>query len=211
MVPERRAAMAKHRFEVYSHVLTSDGSMAAARSLMSLAGERREHASALAASAALAIASALEQDVHSCYRGVVESRGFDNRDDLPQALPDDFEHMSLRHKMRTLPAWLTNGRMELNRRSPYVDALHDLITLRNALLHVVDEPLLLDDSDGRVTVDEEGLRVDIPLTTPLWFSQTLENTTRLMTAVELFHEQVVVGWLGEVETDEIAVPVAATQ
>jgi hypothetical protein len=32
-----------------------------------------------------------------------------------------------------------------------------------------------------------------------------------MTAVELFHEQVVVGWLGEVETDEIAVPVAATQ
>lgn len=203
--------MAKYRFEIYSHVLTSDGSMAAARSLISLAEEKPEHASVLAASAALAIASAFEQDVRSCYLGVVRSRGFNDRDDLPEALPDDFEHMSLRQKMWTLPTWLTTGRMELNGRSPHVHALHDLITLRNALLHVVDEPLVLSDSDGRVTVDEDGLRVHIPLATPLWLSQTLENTTRLMTAVELFHEQVVVGWLGEVESDEIAVPVAATQ
>jgi hypothetical protein len=145
----------------------------------------------LTACASLMFAAALEQGIHK--RLIIASRG-----GVPDDAPNTMHTRAIRilaqpfrERMLALPKLLSYSRCRLKWPSPHVQALHELVTLRNALCHVSEEHL-------SVTQDE--------LTSPnpflqrlmskmvglyIWAEVTRTDAERFEQAVDRYLEEIV--------------------
>ena len=114
------------------------------------------HQTTLAASAALILAVTLDQGTLNVLDHAAKvAQATDARRQAADI--QDLLSESLRRRVIRLPEVLTNSKFQLDGTSRQVRALHDLITLRNDLMHVNEEADNLD-----CTIDEGLLRFSPP-------------------------------------------------
>ena len=173
---------------------TVSTAMKAVESLVVLAQNPGEHTAALCASAAVAAASALDQctiDVLAYYALLISSDC-----DVPiEALPHTaLKSKTLRVRMRDTPSVLTDGRLVINRSSHLFGALNDLVTHRNTIMHISDEPQHLTEQDENVELADGKLVIKIPVPKSPWDSVSLAQA-------RVYHEAVKC-YVGEVMQNE---------
>ena len=87
---------------------------------------------------------------------------------------------SLRRRVVRLPEVLTNSAFELDNRSLEVRAIHELITLRNDLMHVSEEADVADFKEW------ETIELPTPQITNRWLFVGLEEVRKYFAAVKLY-------------------------
>ena len=94
-------------------------------------------------------------------------------------------------RMIEFPELRTNGELVLDRRTREVSLLHELISLRNHLVHVRNDAIFLESTDSRISLEGNTLTVvvdEVP-TTP-WLSVTLEKAQAIREALEIYYHEV---------------------
>jgi hypothetical protein len=145
----------------------------------------------LAACASLMFAAALEQGIRK--RLVIASRG-GVPEDAPKTMQTRAKRMlthPFRQRMLDLPKLLSYSRWRLKWPSPDVQALHELVTLRNALCHVSEEHMAVTQDEltspnpflQRLMAKMEGLYI--------WAEVTRADAERFAQAVDRYLEDIV--------------------
>jgi hypothetical protein len=120
----------------FERTLMRDG-----RALLALPASEEHLGRVLVACASLMFATALEQGIRK--RLIIASRG-GIPEDAPKTMQTRAQRMltrPFRDRMLDLPKLLGYSQYKLKWPSPPVQALHELVTLRNALCHVSEEYL----------------------------------------------------------------------
>jgi hypothetical protein len=137
----------------------------------------------LAASAAIILAICLDQGTLGVLDMAVQTA---QAVDAPReaaafkALLSD----SLRRRVVGLPELLTNSKFHLDKRSVQVRAIHDLITLRNDLMHVYEE------ADVSSFKDAATIKLPEPQIANPWLFVRLEGVREYRVAVGLYYQEV---------------------
>lgn len=130
--------------------------------LQKLAEERPSNERTLAACMVVMLAEVLEQGTSSIldHMAFLQATDFGiSQKETPSAL---LRKESVRQRMLHLPSALSLGEFELDTQNQNVKSLHDLITLRNSLMHVQEgahvgeQPIEFDDSGFVYLNDEHG-------------------------------------------------------
>jgi hypothetical protein len=172
-----------------------------AGSLLALADSHPELKSTLAACASLIVAVALDQGTKTVLSSVISAEDDPRQADCRELMKP--EESSLRRRVTRLPVVLTGGRYSLRSRSPHVDALHDLITLRNVLMHVNEDAKIQHTSIPWPVPDGFQLSVSTSLPSTKWFSVTPEKANAYRAAVELYAEEVLFPPSGEIQSGKL--------
>jgi hypothetical protein len=142
----------------------------------------------LAASAAVVLAVSLDQGTLAVLDTAARTAQAGGDRPLARSIKEKLSE-SLRRRVVQLPEIVTGGKFRLNGENGHVRALHDLITLRNALLHVFEEP------------DDTLLSLDLKTPTPAavqrpsqvynaWLTVRLDDVERYRTAVHVYVDEV---------------------
>lgn len=108
-----------------------------ADALLRLAQEHPDDQETLAACCIVILAEVIEQGTLSLLDFTAQSARAEEKD--PDASPaGQLKKLSVRSRMMELPHVLSGGLLRLDNSSPHVNALHELISLRNALMHVAE-------------------------------------------------------------------------
>jgi hypothetical protein len=147
------------------------------------ANSEKQHQTILAASAAVVLAVCLDQGtlfVLDIADQTAHAAGAQSEVAALRALLGD----KFRRRVMRLPEVLTNSTFQLAPRSPEVRAIHDLITLRNELMHVTEEADVLDfESNAPITLPAAKV-------TNRWLMVGLEEVKRYRAAVKLYVDEV---------------------
>src|SRR6266566_4673170 len=131
------------RYRVFAALSTVPQTLAVADELLGLA--RKSDASdphPLAACTAVVLASALAQAIHLRLRMEAKSVSFETGIALEDTDPWRLSRREVpfQRKLLGLPEVCSHGLFELQRNAPELRALSELITLRNQLVHIEEEP-----------------------------------------------------------------------
>jgi hypothetical protein len=170
----------------FERALMRDG-----RALLSMTPSDEHLGSVLSACASLMFAAALEQGIRK--RLVIASRG-----GVPEDAPNTMRTRAkrilaqpFRQRMLDLPKLLSYSRRRLKWPSPQVQALHELVTLRNALCHVSEEHMSVTQDEltlpnpflQRLMSTMDGLYI--------WAEVTRADAERFAQAVDRYLEEIV--------------------
>src|SRR6266496_4169728 len=115
---------------------TVEQTLEKAGEVLSLAQIHTEEANLLSACASIMLAASLEQGTRAVLEGAAARYAVENEVDISQTPYSAVRHESLRRRMVLTPQLLSDGKFRLRTRNKYVEALHDLISLRNELVHI---------------------------------------------------------------------------
>lgn len=133
-----------------------------AKSLLSLCAGHSETADILSACAAIILAAALDQGTRDVLSLAALNYAMEHDiqvSDTPHAMT---LRETLRKRMLHTPEVLTDGEFQLQSSSSFTEALHALISLRNELMHVADEPQVLTEDSEQVQIEDSIITVKIP-------------------------------------------------
>jgi hypothetical protein len=170
----------------FERTLMRDG-----RGLLALPTPEEHLGRVLVACASLMFATALEQGIRK--RLIIASRG-GVPEDAPKTMQTRAHRMltrPFRDRMLDLPKLLSYSQYRLKWPFPPVQALHELVTLRNALCHVSEEYLAFTQDEStlpnallqRLTSKVEGLYI--------WAEVTRTDADRFEHAVDQYLEEIV--------------------
>jgi hypothetical protein len=164
----------------FERTLMRDG-----RALLVLPAPDEHLGRVLVACASLMFATALEQGIRK--RLIIASRG-GVPEDAPKTMQARAQRMltrPFRDRMLDLPKLLSYSQYRLKWPSPHVQALHELVTLRNALCHVSEEYLAFTQDEStlpnpflqRLMSKMEGLYIwaEVPRTDAERFEQAVDR------------------------------------
>ena len=177
-------------FRIYVHISSYTTTIERVGQLRSLAAEHHDLCNVLAACSAFLLAVGLDQGVTASLVGAGNSWSIGRN---PGNDPNPFDQLlcqSLRTRVMQAPELLSQGRYSLKRPSREVAALHELITLRNNLAHIPEEPLVAQTPHPQVEYDGEGVRVRFAPPPDHWGTVTLDSLDRFERAVRLYVEEV---------------------
>lgn len=141
------------------------------------------HRKTLAASAAVVLAVCLDQGTSGILDYFIQTKRASGGAAAFQTLLSE----SLRQRVIRLPEVVTNSKLQLNKNSPHVFALHELISLRNGLMHIREEADI--EYLNYVPGDKEIALPEPRINNP-WFFVRLEDVQRFREAVALYAEEV---------------------
>lgn len=104
---------------------------------------------------------------------------------------DSIRNDSLRHRMQALAAIVARGFFTVSGRRAEAAALHNLISLRNRLIHVDEFVRELDEHDDAVTVVEDKLHVKIEMPQDPWFEIGSDDARKFGEAVDCYLQEVI--------------------
>jgi hypothetical protein len=170
----------------FERTLMRDG-----RALLALTAPDEHLGRVLVACASLMFAAALEQGIRK--RLSIASRG-GVPEDAPKTMQSRAQRMlrrPFRDRMLDLPKLLSYSQYRLKWPSPPVQALHELVTLRNALCHVSEEYMAFTQDEStlpnlllqRLTSKVEGLYI--------WAEVARNDADRFEHAVDQYLEEIV--------------------
>ena len=103
----------------------------------------------------------------------------------------DLHQDSLRRRVVLLAEVKSSLQFRLDHRSPHVRALHDLVSLRNDLMHVTEEAGISDfETLSDLVKIQSGLEIPSPLDANPWLSVRLDVVRAFRTAVDLYMNEV---------------------
>ena len=186
--------------------------------LAELAAQHPEDAPVLAACITVMLGEVLEQGTLTelSHSALHEAEG--NPKNIKITASARLREQSVRVRMVRLPEILSKGAFRLDKDSPHVKALHDLINHRNLLMHVNEPSQIVSkdqdrvtefrfepdggtrnstaatNSDGKMVIsDEDGNLIferDIKLYKSPWTTITLEQAIIYRRAVELYAQEI---------------------
>jgi len=112
-----------------------------AKSLLALAENNSEHDRLLHSCAVILLAAALDEGTTKRLKMAGGKDRIDCESGAPSSEADRILNAGLRKRVMALPGFLSGRRLVLRWRSPHVQRLHELITIRNELCHVKHEQM----------------------------------------------------------------------
>ncbi|MDX1600274.1 MAG: hypothetical protein R3191_02030 [Anaerolineales bacterium] len=164
-----------------------------AQALIEMAENNQTHESLLCACSVIVSAESLEQGIFSSLKLFGEYYSSQHGVPFEDTPVSDIMAGSLRYRMLKTPETISEQQYSLNRESPYLEYLHDLISKRNLLLHIEeDATTLVEGVDDEVIELIDGLFVipvmeDEPVP---WNQVTLAEARRSLAAVSLYEQEV---------------------
>ena len=144
---------------------------------------RSSHERTLAANAAVLLAVCLDQGTLSVLDNAFRTtQAVESPRRVAEIQALNLE--SLRRRVVRLPSLLTNSVFQLDGRSDEVSAIHDLINLRNDLMHVTEEAAV---SSVR---ELANIEVSTPQVANRWLLVTPEEVRKYRTAVGIYVDEV---------------------
>lgn len=180
----------KGQYRIIVQISTFEQTIANSEAILDLAKQHQKQSRVLSACAAIIVAAALEQVTWSVLANTVANAEIEEDDLRPYT---DLMNASLRQRISELPRLLTKGQMQLNNRSNHAKSLHKLLDFRNAVLHINESVIVMDEADSRVRIDEDYLNliVKIPKSQGLWERLTPAEAFRFRDAVGVYVREVV--------------------
>lgn len=161
--------------------------------ILALAKEQKKPARALAACATVILAATLEQGVMDKLQFTIKNYAVKNKVDASETPFSKLTEESLRHRMVKLPRILSDGKYQLDPNSEVVRALHELVSVRNELLHLKDDVEFMQvPRDEIVIEDDGGITITIPVRLPKfpWANLLVEQAQEFREAVALYFKEV---------------------
>jgi hypothetical protein len=190
---------------------TAEQTMKEAEGLLSLAQTNPKQLRSLAACATILLAVALEQSMKTIISFQAECVAIEEDVPIEETAYYQLLKEPLREKLQTLPDLLTAGEFRLNYGSGIITQLERLITKRNKLVHIDEQPTHLVTPDSALTVHEERIeaRYSIPFNAWLRVSQLEAETYHH--AVRCFLNEVLFPKDGKYQEGEILLRQTARQ
>jgi hypothetical protein len=181
-----------------------------AKDISLLAGSQPENADALAACVAVMLATALDQGTRDVLSGRMVNYAYEHDISYSDTPYTAILKDTPRKRMQQMPEVLTDGRFKLKFNCPHVQALHDLINLRNQLLHISDEPQVFDENSDKVNITNDGIKISLSESDIkfLWSNVTLEQVQKYQTAVDIYFREVLFPENGEIRNGQIVTQIA---
>jgi hypothetical protein len=157
----------------------------------------------LSACAAIILATALDQGIkgrlsHMAYCYAIKNN-IPNFDTPYEALLKD----TFRTRVKQMPELMTDGKFILNLYCPHANALNELITLRNNLLHDYDDPQVFTPTSEEVRTTNTDIWVGVPIPKSLWSTVTLEQLRDYQAAVDIYFSEILYPETGEIRSGQI--------
>jgi hypothetical protein len=155
--------------------------------------------------AAVLLAVALEQATTGCLAGGAANSVAADGAKFDETTEYELLKLCFRLRVLRLPELISSDRLALNPRNDHTVAIHELITVRNELLHLRDEPLTLKVSDDAVSEVDGLLKVDasIPIPKDPWDSITLRRVRRFEAAVAAYFREVIDSENGQLQASDL--------
>jgi hypothetical protein len=106
---------------------------------------------------------------------------------------------SLRRRITRLPEVLTDSRLCLDARSVHVQKLHDMVSKRNELMHVIEEPEVERSQLPEEPTEEWMVNLGTPAITNPWLLLRMEDAKAFRTAVQHYVDEVLFPPKGEIK------------
>ena len=157
---------------------------------MELAKQQEEQSPILSACACIVMVTALEQATFSklaLAEATADEAGYDL-----DAYTDVLEKQGfLEKRIKAVPGIFTNGRLQLDERSPCVQSLCELISLRIKLLHIREGVVTINKGDRRDRWAEETFTPNVfPPFNP-WGLVMLQKALQFHEAVSIYMREVI--------------------
>jgi hypothetical protein len=178
--------------------------------ILVMAKRHPEHAETLAACVVILIAAALEQAVVSVLTDAAHRISSDERIDFSETLPGMLCKDSIRNRILLLPKVLTGGQFELVRQSRVIGHLHDLISLRNRLVHMEEAAVHLTEVSREMRKEGDKMIISIPLPQNPWSLVTIAKAVAFRTAIDTYFREVLFPESGQIRRGEIVVEAGTT-
>jgi hypothetical protein len=219
-VPLRRSRVEKmsKKARVFTYLSSVPAMLEKAQSLIALTELHPDSKATLAACATLVLAAALDQGTLTFLDHAAAFHGYLDGKAATTTKFAELANDSLRNRFSRLPELMTKGKLALDRRNPQVRLLHELITARNDLMHIYEEPreaeVTLDDATpiSRDDFMASGPReITITLPRPVlsrWFSTTVEQARAYSAALEAYTQEVLFPASGDIRAGKLVIPEA---
>jgi hypothetical protein len=196
------------KYRIVLQLSTVTDLLSKAKAISSLAEAHPEEADTLSACMAVILAAALDQGITDVLSGYVTNYAVENEVPMSATPYSAILRETLRRRMQHMPEILTNGRFQLNPDSPHTQALHELIGLRNELMHVSDKARVLTETSNEVQIEGSILTISVPLPQSLWSTVTIEQVRNYQTALDIYFSEILFPESGEIRTGRIVSQVA---
>ena len=198
----------KSEYRVSLQISTAEQTLKKADIVLSLAATSPEIATTLSACAVVILAASLEQGILAALSSAAANCAAEEGVRISDTPHAPLSRSSLRRKMQEVPKVLTGGRFQLNPGSRHTKALHELITLRNKLVHIDEEALVLNESDPQVSIKDDVVKITVSLPVNPWITITLKKASTYRDAVEIYFREVLSPPAGKIRCGEIVSVVA---
>jgi hypothetical protein len=171
--------------------------------LLALAAESPEHAKTLAACTVILMAAVLDEGTQACLSNAAAIYAADLDVDPADTEFAIAQNHSLRRRMMEVPELCTDGKLRLDRSKPAVSRLHSLISVRNRLVHIREDAVVLDNTDPSVCFEGNELRIVVDPPSNPWDSVALEEALSMRAALKLYYDEVLSTFGQEIHPGEI--------
>ncbi len=181
------------RYRAIVTVSSAPQTLEAATRLAELSEAPDDTDNPIPACVAVLLASALAQGIHTRLRTEAHQQAFQTSTAIEDTDPWrlSLQNVAFRKKLLELPRVCSLGRFALRPDSLHVQALENLVTLRNRLVHIEEEPSEL--AGVEVQVDASGARsleIQVPVPKNPWLAVRLPEAHKFRTAVTTYFDQV---------------------
>jgi hypothetical protein len=162
-----------------------------AQEVMDLADKHTQQSATLCGCTLLLVAAALDQGLTWLLKMLVNTEAAASAV-LPQQVPSyEAIDASLRTRFVKAPEIASRGKYRLRPDNRHVSNVHQLVTIRNDLIHVKDSILLLAGDDPRITFEADGrLGMSVKLPRNYWKDLSLDQTREMFNSTRLYSDQV---------------------
>ncbi|MDW7730068.1 MAG: hypothetical protein SCJ94_08705 [Bacillota bacterium] len=182
-------------------ILTYDSRLEDAKRLIDLASRNKETEKLLSACSIVLMATVLEQVTKTIISK--EAKSYAEKYELPIAHTPQMVYLnkSLRSRMFAIPELMSSGKYTLSNSNRHIKMLHEIISLRNSLVHMEDDTYLEKVGDGNklnVTINhlnkDNGNSISIEgiaLPEMPWSSISLPKAQLCCEAIEKYIREIV--------------------
>jgi len=200
----------KEQVTAVATVTVVDAACQDADALLSIAKRHPEKASLLLGCSVVVLATTLDQGIRTVLSSKVAEwaieEGTDSNNPYTALLKQCF-----RLRMLQAAELLTENKFQLNPDCHHTKALHDLITLRNELAHVYDEPVVMKGTDQRLTLEGDMFKLTLPVPKSPWTSVTTQMATKYREAVIAYMSEILGFQNGSRKCAELLIPKEAAR
>ncbi|NLG96423.1 MAG: RMD1 family protein [Chloroflexi bacterium] len=177
-----------------------------ASKLLLLARKHPKEADILSSCASVVLATALDQGINDVLYSIAAQYANENETLIDETPYEKNINDTFRNRMLDLPEVLSGGKFTLNKQSQYIKQINTLISLRNRLMHIIDDPEFFTESSEGVEIIGTKLFIKMEMPKSPWLTISSEEAYKYFEAVDIYFQEIIFPETGEIQEGKLVIP-----